>query len=153
MGATMGETAKGDIVAFISKYVNPKYVKSIAQNGDIYYTDDFYEATYENTERGGMTAVESYNSLGFNTQVLTEARAYAARTRAIRRMDKKRAFEKNIAAYDSDTTFEQMISKYVKGEISRDDLYANMAARLIVLEEIHKGLKKTISSFPGEKKK
>ena len=109
MGATMGETAKGDIVAFISKYVNPKYVKSIAQNGDIYYTDDFYEATYENTERGGMTAVESYNSLGFNTQVLTEARAYAARTRAIRRMDKKRAFEKNIAAYDSDTTFEQMI--------------------------------------------
>lgn len=140
-------------VDYISKYVNPKYVRTIAQNGDIYYTDEFYEATYENTERKGMTAVESYSSLGFNTQFLTEARANAARMRAIRRMEKKSAFEKNIASYDSDTTFEQMMARYVKGEIDRDDLYANMAARLIVLEEIQRGLKKTVSSYNGTKKK
>lgn len=140
-------------VDFISKYVNPKYVRTIAQNGDIYYTDEFYEATYENTERKGMTAVESYSSLGFNTQFLTEARANGARLRAIRRMEKKSAFEKNIASYDSDTTFEQMMARYVKGEIDRDDLYANMAARLIVLEEIQRGLKKTVLSYNGTKKK
>lgn len=142
-----------ETVDFITRHVNPKYVKSIAQNGDIYYTDEFYETMYQKTEREGLTAVEAYGSLGFNTQVLTEARANSARTRAIRRMEKKGVFEKNPAAYDSDTTFEQMMERYVKGEIDKDDLYANMAARLIVLEEIHKGLKKTISSYSEVKKK
>ena len=142
-----------EIIDYISKHVNPKYVKSIAQNGDIYYTDEFYEAMYKKTEQENLSSVEAYNSLGFDTQILTEARAHAARIRAIRKREKKKAFEKNPAAYDSDTTFEQMMERYTKGEMSRDDLYANMAARLIVLEEIHKGLKKTISSFPEEKKK
>jgi len=45
------------------------------------------------------------------------------------------------------------MSRYLNGSMTREELYANMAARLIVLEEIHKELKKTISSLPGEKKK
>ena len=138
---------------YISKHVNPQYVKSIAQNGDIYYTDAFYEAMYDKTEREGLTAVEAYKSLGFDTQALTEARAFSARARAKQRMEKKKVFAKNPARYDSDTTFEQMMHKYVNGEIDRDDLYANMASRLIVLEEMQKGLKKTISPSGGTKKK
>ena len=138
---------------YISKHVNPRYVKSIAQNGDIYYTDEFYEAMYEKTGREGLTAVEAYNALGFDTQALTEARAFSARARAIQKMEKKKAFAKNPAAYDSDTTFEQMMSKYINGEMDRDDLYANMASRLIVLESLQKGLKKTILSSGGTKKK
>jgi len=137
----------------IMAYAGHPYVKTIAKNGDIYYTDEFYTAMYEKITKESMTYVEAYNALGFETSILTEDRAYSAGKRAVQRARNRRAFERNPAEFDSDTPFEEMMSRYLNGSMTREELYANMAARLIVLEEIHKELKKTISSLPGEKKK
>ena len=137
----------------IMAYAGHPYVKTIAKNGDIYYTDEFYAAMYEKITKESMTYVEAYNALGFDTSILTEDRAYSAGKRAVQRARNRRAFERNPAEFDSDTPFDEMMSRYLNGSMTREELYANMAARLIVLEEIHKELKKTISSLPGEKKK
>ena len=133
-------------------YVGHPYVRTVASNGDLYYTDEFYSAMYEKITRDGMTYVEAYNALGFNTAILTEARANAAGTRAVKMIQKKKLFEKNIADYDSDTPFDEMVRKCLAGEMTRDELYANMAARIIVLEEVNKELlKKTKSSNAAKK--
>lgn len=136
----------------VMSYAGHRYVRLVAKNGDLYYTDDFYSAMYEKITRDGMNYVEAYNALGFDTSVLTEARANCAGARAVKKMANKRFFEKNPADYDSDTSFEEMIKKCARGEMSRDDLYANMAARLIVLETMNNTLKKTKQSDPEKKK-
>ena len=136
---TPAETMKESL----SAYANHPYVRIIANNGNIYYTEEFYSAMYEKIKGENMTYVEAYNALGFDTAVLTEARANSAGTRAVKMMEKKKLFEKSPADFDSDTTFEEMVKKCVSGEMTRDELYANMAARLIVLEEMNKTLKKT----------
>ncbi len=135
-----------------SSYVGHPYVRLVAKNGDLYYTDEFYSAMYEKISQDGMNYVEAYNALGFDTNVLTEARANSAGTRAVKKMSNKKFFEKNPADYDSDTSFEEMMRKCANGEMSRDDLYANMAARLIVLETMNNALKKTKPSDPEKKK-
>lgn len=129
-----------------------RYVRFVAKNGDLYYTDDFYPAMYEKITQEGMSYVEAYRALGFDTDVLTEARANSAGTRAVKKMANKKFFDKNPADYDSDTTFADMMKKCASGEMSRDDLYANMAARLIVLESMNDTLKKTNGSDQGKKK-
>ena len=136
----------------VKAYEGHRYVRLIAKNGDFYYTDDFYPAMYDKITNGNMSYVEAYRSLGFDTHVLTEARANSAGTRAVKKMANKKFFEKNPADYDSDTTFEEMVLKCAKGEMSRDDLYANMAARLIVLETMNDTLKKTKLSDREKKK-
>lgn len=139
-------------VEIVKQAINPQYVKTIAFNGDIYYTDDFYEAMYHKMKIENHTAVDAYRLLGFNTDLLTNARALSAGTRAIHRMEKKKAFDKNPADYDSEIPFEQMMAKYVNGSIKKEDLYANMAARLILLEEMQNGLKKTLLQYHEKEK-
>lgn len=126
----------------IRAYETNKYVRLIARNGDFYYTDDFCLAMYNKITQEGMNYVEAYNALGFDTNVLTLARANCAGARAVKKMANKKFFEKNPADYDSDTPFWEMVSKCSKGEMGREDLYANMAARLIVLETMNETLKK-----------
>jgi len=145
----MGNVGKA---AEIQPYVNPDYVKSITIDGDIYYTDGFYADMYHKMKVEGMKAVDAYAALGFDIEVLTEARATSAGTRAIHRMEKKAPFSKNIADYDSGKSFEEMMNSYVNGSIKKEDLYANMAARLIYLEEMHKVLKKTASKYKVDQK-
>ena len=142
-------TKSGDLWA----YVNPQYVKSIAQNGDIWYTDGFYEELAHKIKDEGMTSVQAYAALGFNTHVLSEARAYCAGKRALQRMEKKTPFADNIADFDSGRSFEDMMSRYFNGDLTEKDLYANMAARLIYLEEMYKALKKTITEYKLETEK
>lgn len=138
----MQDTVLKEIPEEIMAYAGHRYVRLIAKNGDFYYTDDFYSAMYEKITQGNMSYVEAYNALGFDTEVLTEARANSAGTRAVKRMKNRKLFEKSPADFDSDTTFEEMVKKCVDGDMSREELYANMAARLIVLEEMNKALKK-----------
>lgn len=136
----------------IWNYVNPQYVKSISKNGDIYYTDTFYNELANKMKVEGMSAVEAYSAMGFNTRVLSEARAMSAGTRAIQRMEKRIPFANNVADYDSSKPFEEMMNSYINGSIKKEDLYANMAARLIYLEEMHKVLKKTTSQLETDQK-
>lgn len=133
-------------------YVNNKYVRSISKGGNIYYTDDFYSDMYHKMKVERMTAVNAYAALGFNIEMLSEARAMSAGTRAIQRMEKKAPFANNIADYDSSKPFEEMMRSYINGNIKKEDLYANMAARLIYLEEMHKVLKKTASQLDADQK-
>ena len=134
------------------EHVKPEYVRTIATNGDIYYTEEFYYEMNKLMEEQGLTAVEAYTALGFDTDFLIVARANSAGTRATKKAANRKLFEKNIADYDSDTTFEEMLKRYHNGEITKEDLYANMAARLIVLEEMQKELKKKVLSKLEQKK-
>ena len=140
------------ITPAIAAYENHQYVRLIANNGNFYYTDDFYAAMHEKITQDNMTYVEAYRALGFDTDVLTEARANSAGMRAVKKMANKKYFEKNPADYDSDTTFEEMIRKCEAGQMSREELYANMASRLIVLESMHETLKKNTQSKLEKKK-
>lgn len=133
-------------------YVNHKYVKTISKDGNIYYTDDFYSDMYHKLKAEKMTAVNAYAALGFNTEMLSEARAYCAAARAIQRMEKKAPFVNNIADYDAETSFEEMMTRYANGSLKKEDLYANMATRLIYLEEMYKTVKKKAAQFKADQK-
>lgn len=125
-----------EVLKGISQNALTYYVEKIARNGDIYYTKSFYMDMKEKLE-AGQTAVEAYNSLGFDTKILTEARANSAGTRAAKMESEPIFFKKDIAAYDSSVTFEQMLKRFEAKEIDADDLYANMASRMIVLETLY----------------
>ncbi len=123
-----------DVLFIIKTYENHKYVKYVTVEGTLVYTEEFYKLMAEKMTEGNMTAVEAYESLGFDTKILSEARANCAGTRAMQKRFKIKLFEKNPAEFNSRTTFEEMVLKCTRGEMTPDELYANMAARLILLE-------------------
>ncbi len=135
-------TVSDDIQKIIDLYGNHKYVSSITKEGNIYYTDAFYSEMAEMMDVKNMTAVEAYQALGFDTSILSEARANSAGTRALKKRHTFKIFEKNPADFNSSTTFEEMVHKCALGEMTRDELYANMASRLIILEAERDSFKK-----------
>ena len=56
-------------------------ITDLRKNGRLAYTHDFYVAMYKKLE-SGMSSVEAYESLGFDTKVTGVERAYQAAKRA-----------------------------------------------------------------------
>lgn len=125
----------------ISEYARTSYVSLIAKNGDIRYTALFYRDMYAQIQ-SGKSYVQAYNALGFDTKILSESRANCAGMRAVERAKNPKPFDNKIEDYDSDITFWEMMKKYESGEYDREDLYANMASRLIVMETMVDSQKK-----------
>lgn len=128
------------ILSGITEEARKQYVKSISKDGNIQYTDAFYDAMREQIN-SGKSHVEAYNELGFDTNILSEARANCAGTRAMKPKAEV-PFSKDISKYDANITFEEMLIKWKNKKMDKEDLYANMAARLIVLDNMNSGLKK-----------
>lgn len=106
----------------------------------LYYTKDFDVALYKKIQ-AGMTYVEAYNSLGFNTAVLGEDRANAAGKRVMQKARDHKLFTVDETSYDGSVSREEM------GELSPEEERAYLKARTHYLEEMLSAQKKIRSEL------
>ena len=108
----------------------------------LYYTKDFDVALYKKIQEG-MTYVEAYNALGFDTKVLGEDRANAAGKRVMRKARDHKLFTKDASSYDGSVPLEEM------GGLSPEEERAYLKARTHYLEEMLAAQKKMRSELEG----
>lgn len=109
----------------------------------IVYHKDFYIAMYKKIHDEGMTYVEAYNALGFDTKVLGENRAYSVGKRVMKMAEQNRLFTVSPANYDGTVPPEKM------GDLAPAEKLAYLEARNAYLEEVVEAQKK-ISSLLEE---
>ena len=97
----------------------------------IIYSDGFHAAMYRLIQ-GGMTYVQAYNALGFDTSVLGIGRANCAGQRAMAAARDGSLFNVDPAAFDGSKTMDW--DKL--GEMSVYEQNACMTARLLYMEEM-----------------
>ena len=102
----------------------------------IVYAKDFYVAMYKKIHDEGMTYVEAYNALGFDTKILGENRANAAGKRVMKMAAQNKLFTTDPASYDGSVPREEM------GELSPVEELAYLKARNIYLEALVEAQKK-----------
>lgn len=108
----------------------------------LYYTKDFDVALYKKIQEG-MTYVEAYNALGFDTKVLGEDRANAAGKRVMRKARDHKLFTEDASSYDGSVPLEEM------GGLSPEEERAYLKARTHYLEEMLAAQKKMRSELEG----
>lgn len=106
----------------------------------LYYTKDFDVALYKKIQEG-MTYVEAYNALGFDTTVLGEERANAAGKRVMQKARDNRLFTVDETSYDGSVPREDM------GELTAEEEMAYLKARNHYLEEMLLAQKKIRSEL------
>ena len=109
----------------------------------IVYHKEFYVAMYKKIHDEGMTYVEAYNALGFDTKVLGENRANSAGKRVMQMARENRLFTISPASYDGSVPREKM------GDLAPEEELAYLKARNMYLEEIVE-LQKKIPSLLAE---
>mgnify|MGYP007084601634 FL=1 len=83
----------------VIEHSDNKFVAELTKNMDAFiYTKDFYVALYKQLE-SGMTSIEAYESLGFDTKKLGKNCAQSAAKRA-RQKAKNGEFEPKAENYD-----------------------------------------------------
>ena len=111
---------------FVSDFEGDKFI----------YTKDFDIALYKKIHDEGMTYVEAYNALGFDTKVLGEDRANAAGKRVMKKAEENKLFTIDPANYDGSVPMEQM------GNLTPEEERAYLKARNHYLEEMLETQKK-----------
>jgi hypothetical protein len=96
----------------------------------LFYTKDFDVAMYKKIHDEGMTYVEAYNALGFDTNVLGENRANAAGKRIMEKARDHKLFTIDESSYDGSVPMEEM------GKLSPEEERAYLKARNHYLEEM-----------------
>lgn len=109
----------------------------------LYYTKDFDVAMYKKIHDEGMTYVQAYNALGFDTSVLGEDRANAAGKRAMEKARNHKLFTVDETSYDGSVPREKM------GNLSPEEEMAYLKARNHYLEEMLLAQKKMQSELEG----
>ena len=117
----------------------------------IVYHKDFYVAMYKKIHDEGMTYVEAYNALGFDTKILGENRANSAGKRVMQMAAENRLFTTDPTNYDGSVPPEDM------GNLAPEEELAYLKARNLYLEELVEAQKKIpslleemyMSSNPG----
>ena len=102
----------------------------------IVYHKDFYVAMYKKIHDEGMTYVEAYNALGFDTKILGENRAYSVGKRVMKMAEQDRLFTVSPANYDGTVPPEKM------GDLAPAERLAYLEARNAFLEEVVEAQKK-----------
>ena len=110
------------------------------RNGRIIYSKDFYIALYRKIQEG-MTYVEAYNALGFDTKVLGEDRANAAGKRVMQKARDHKLFTVDETSYDGSVPREEM------GKLTPEEERAYLKARTHYLEEMLSAQKKIRSEL------
>lgn len=95
----------------------------------LYYSKDFDVAMYKKIQEG-MTYVQAYNALGFDTKVLGEDRANAAGKRVMEKARNHKLFTVDETSYDGSVPMELI------GELSPEEERAYLKARNHYLEEM-----------------
>ena len=120
-----------EIVPFLD---NP-FLEDFHGNSIVYHKD-FYVAMYKKIHDEGMTYVEAYNALGFDTQVLGENRANSAGKRVMQLAAQGKLFTADPASYDGSVPREEM------GKLAPEEELAYLKARTMYLEELVEAQKK-----------
>lgn len=109
----------------------------------IVYHKDFYAAMYKKIHDEGMTYVQAYNALGFDTKILGENRANAAGKRVMQMAREDRLFTTKPSSYDGSVPPEKM------GKLAPAEEIAYLKARNMYLERLVEAQKKIRSSLAG----
>ena len=107
----------------------------------LFYSKDFDIAMYKKIHDEGMTYVEAYNALGFDTNVLGTDRANAAGKRVMQKAKDNKLFTIDAANYDGSVPMEQM------GNLTPEEERAYLKARNHYLEEMLLAQKKIRSEL------
>lgn len=108
---------------------------------DSFYSKDFDIAMYKKIHDEGMTYIQAYNALGFDTNVLGEDRANAAGKRVMQKAKDNKLFTIDASNYDGSVSMEQM------GTLSPEEERAYLKARNHYLEEMLLAQKKIRSEL------
>lgn len=112
----------------VIEHSDNKFVAELTKNMDAFiYTKDFYVALYKQLE-SGMTSIEAYESLGFDTKKLGKNCAQSAAKRA-RQKAKSGEFEPKAENYDGSIPIEEM------PEMTLEEKVAYQEARIKYLED------------------
>ena len=112
----------------VIEHSDNKFVAELTKNMDAFiYTKDFYVALYKQLE-SGMTSIEAYESLGFDTKKLGKNCAQSAAKRA-RQKSKNGEFEPKAENYDGSIPIEEM------PEMTLEEKVAYQEARIRYLED------------------
>ncbi len=107
----------------------------------LFYSKDFDVAMYKKIHDEGMSYVEAYNALGFDTKVLGENRANAAGKRVMAKARNNELFTVDESSYDGSVPPEEM------GKLSPEEERAYLKARNHYLEELLETQKKMESEL------
>lgn len=107
----------------------------------LFYSKDFDIAMYKKIHEEGMTYVQAYNALGFDTNVLGEDRANAAGKRVMQKARDNKLFTIDESNYDGSVSMEQMEN------LSPEEERAYLKARNHYLEEMLVAQKKSMSNW------
>lgn len=102
----------------------------------IVYHKEFYVAMYKKIHEEGMTYVEAYNALGFDTKILGENRANSAGKRVMQMARENKLFTADPSNYDGSVPREEM------GNLAPEEEIAYLKARNMYLEELVEAQKK-----------
>ena len=102
----------------------------------IVYHKEFYVAMYKKIHEEGMTYVEAYNALGFDTKILGENRANSAGKRVMQMARENKLFTVDPSNYDGSVPREEM------GDLAPEEEIAYLKARNMYLEELVEAQKK-----------
>ena len=105
-----------------------KYVKKIDGDG-IHYTDEFYLEMFRLTHDEGLTYVEAYKQLGFDTKELGERRAVQAGYRATRFALEKFFYGGDDSIIDLKKDGGLTMKEFGISKTVREDFRADMKAR------------------------
>lgn len=114
---------------------NNEYVEGIAKNDTFIYSDYFYLDLYRKLETG-LSDIEAYEALGFDTKVLGKDRAYSA-CRHARKLAKDKSFKTNPNNYDGS----RFCNNY--DSLTQEEQLAYLKARNEYLEAVFDLQKKT----------
>lgn len=107
----------------------------------LFYSKDFDVAMYKKIKEEGMTYVQAYNALGFDTKILGENRANAAGKRVMEKARQNKLFTIDESSYDGSVPMEEM------GKLTPEEERAYLKARTRYLEEMLLAQKKIRSEL------
>lgn len=107
----------------------------------LFYSKDFDIAMYKKIKEEGMTYVQAYNALGFDTKVLGENRANAAGKRVMEKARQNKLFTIDESSYDGSVPRDEM------GNLTPEEERAYLKARTRYLEEMLLAQKKIRSEL------
>ena len=113
----------------IIPFLDNEFVTGFKEDS-LFSSKDFDIAMYKKIHDEGMTYVEAYNALGFDTNILGTDRANAAGKRVMQKAKDNKLFTIDAANYDGSVQMEQM------GNLTPEEERAYLKARNHYLEEM-----------------
>lgn len=113
----------------IIPFLDNKFVTGFKEDR-LFYSKDFDVAMYKKITEEGMTYVQAYNALGFDTEVLGTDRANAAWKRVMEKARNNKLFTVDETSYDGSVPLDQM------GNLTPEEERAYLKARTRYLEEL-----------------